>query len=383
MKTDTIIVGSGIIGMSLANILSKNNKKVIIIEKNLSNNLKNRRVYALSEKTKSFFESISIWENIIGINQLDEMKLYYRDCILNDALSFKRIDFNKNIGYIAESNNIMKALVEKINQDENITLYDNCSINDITNKFNNIKIITTDEKIIEAKYLFSCEGLKSDIKKYLGIDNLYDDYDSKAKVFNIKHEQSNKRIATQIFLKSGPVAFLPISLNESSVVASIRNNFISDNFNEDNICSFLEKITNNALGKIELNSKILSFDLVGFDSESYKIGNTLFVGDSAHSVHPLAGMGLNLGISDVIEINEVIKGSSQIFGDKNFFSGYARKQKVINKKARQQLKIIERLYSSENKVIMKIINLGMKNIQKSSLLKEKIINHANNNLSIF
>ena len=53
MKTDTIIVGSGIIGMSLANILSKNNKKVIIIEKNLSNNLKNRRVYALSEKTKS------------------------------------------------------------------------------------------------------------------------------------------------------------------------------------------------------------------------------------------------------------------------------------------------------------------------------------------
>ena len=383
MKTDAIIVGSGIIGMSLAIILSKNNKKTIIIEKNLSNNLNNRRVYALSEKTKSFFESISIWENISNINQLDEMSLYYRDYITDDVLSFKRIDSQKNIGYIGESNNIMKALIKKIEHDKNIKLYDNCSVDEISNHLNNLEITTTDKNTIKSKYLFSCDGSKSNIKKYLGLDNQYDYYDSKAKVFNIKHEKSNNNTATQIFLQSGPVAFLPLTLNESSMVVSIKNKFNSEEFSEDNICGFLEKITNNSFGKIELNSKILSFDLVGFDSESYISGNTVFVGDSAHSVHPLAGMGLNLGISDVIEIDEVIKGSSQIFGDKNFFSGYARKQKIVNKKARQQLKIIEKLYSLENNTIMQIIKFGMKNIQKSTFLKEKIIKHANNNLSIF
>ncbi len=383
MKSDAVIVGSGIIGMSLAIILSRSNKKVIIIEKNLSNNLNNRRVYALSEKTKSFFKSISVWNNILDVNQLDNMNLYYRNYIIDNELSFKRIDSFKNIGYIAKSNNIMKALIEKIEQDKNITLYDNCSIDEINNQQNNIHIITTDKNIIKSKYLFSCEGSKSEIKKFLGIDNFYDDYDSKALVFNVKHDKSNKSTATQIFLQSGPVAFLPISFNESSMVVSIKNKFISEDFSEDNICGFLEKITNNAFGKIKLNSKILSFDLIGFDSESYINENTVFVGDSAHAVHPLAGMGLNLGISDVIEINEVILGSSQRFGDKSFFSSYARKQKIINKKARQQLKFIEKLYTVENKIIAKIINLGMKNIQKSSFLKEKIIKHANNNLSIF
>ena len=383
MKTDAIIVGSGIIGMSLAIILSRNNKKTIIIEKNLSNNLNNRRVYALSEKTKSFFESISIWENISNINQLDEMSLYYRDYITDDVLSFKRIDSQKNIGYIGESNNIMKALIEKIEHDKNIKLYDNCSVDEISNHLNNLEIITTDKNTIKSKYLFSCDGSKSNIKKHLGLDNQYDYYDSKAKVFNIKHEKSNNNTATQIFLQSGPVAFLPLTLNESSMVVSIKNKFNYEEFSEDNICGFLEKITNNSFGKIELNSKILSFDLVGFDSESYISGNTVFVGDSAHSVHPLAGMGLNLGISDVIEIDKAIKGSHQIFGDKNFFSGYARKQKIVNKKARQQLKIIEKVYSLDNNAIMQIIKFGMKNIQKSTFLKEKIIKHANNNLSIF
>ena len=68
MKADAVIVGSGIVGMSLAITLSRQNKKVIIIEKNFSNNLNNNRFYALSEKTKIFFENINIWNNIKNTN---------------------------------------------------------------------------------------------------------------------------------------------------------------------------------------------------------------------------------------------------------------------------------------------------------------------------
>ena len=64
MNADIIIVGSGIVGMSLALSLSKENKKIIIIEKNLNASKKINRVYSISEKTKFFFEDIDVWRNL-------------------------------------------------------------------------------------------------------------------------------------------------------------------------------------------------------------------------------------------------------------------------------------------------------------------------------
>ena len=385
MKADAVIVGSGIVGMSLAISLSRQNKKVIIIEKNFSKNLNNNRFYALSEKTRTFFENINIWDNIKNVNSLHEMHLYYRNFANRNMINFRRDDIQKkNIGYIAQSKEIMKALINEIEKDNNINLYDNCLIEKIDNHDMEIELSTDDKKNIISRYLFSCEGSKSNIKKIFGIKNIIDDYASKAMVFNIEHEKSNRNSAIQIFLETGPVAFLPISTYRSSMVISIKNRFSDrEMFNNNNICSYLEKITNNNFGVIKADSKIINFNLVGFDSETYKHGNIIFVGDSAHSVHPLAGMGLNLGISDVSAIDNTFANKKQIFEDKSFFSDYARNQKIINKQARQQLKLIEKAYSIENDIANKVINITMKSIEKSDFLKDGIIKYANNNISFF
>ena len=72
-----------------------------------------------------------------------------------------------------------------------------------------------------------------------------------------------------------------------------------------------------------------------------------------------------------------------MFSKRNFFASYGRKQKIINKKARQQLKIIEKIFSIENKILEKFIESSMSNIHKSNFVKKKIVHHANNNLSFF
>ena len=100
-------------------------------------------------------------------------------------------------------------------------------------------------------------------------------------------------------------------------------------------------------------------------------------------MHPLAGMGLNLGISDIIEIVNITNSNSLSFNNKNFYSKYARKQKIINKQARRQLKFIEKIYSMDNKLAESVIKNTMSAIQKSGFVKKKIIEHANNNLSFF
>ena len=383
MKVDFIIVGAGIIGMTMALALCRSGKKVAIIEKNLEKSLKINRVYTLSEKTKLFYQEIGLWDDILEINNLDGMSIYYRNLEKNNIISFSRNN-NNNIGYIVQSKNIILELKETLSKYKNFSLMDKSTVNSMEEFENSVKIKTDKNIEIEAEYLISCEGSNSQIKKDINIKNTYDDYKSIALVFNIEHKIANNNIAFQIFLESGPIAFLPIDNNNFSMVVSVKNKFASDeNFSKENICNYLEIISSGKFGKIQVKSEIASFNLMGFDSEKYKLNNILFVGDSAHGIHPLAGMGLNLGVSDIIEIMKTIDSKSKIAGSKNFFSAYARRQKIINKNARQQLKFIERIYSIENSVVKNIIKITMKNIQKSNYIKSAIVKHANNNLNFF
>ena len=383
MKVDFIIVGAGIIGMTMALALCRSGKKVAIIEKNLEKSLKINRVYTLSEKTKLFYQEIGLWDDILEINNLDGMSIYYRNLEKNNIISFSRNN-NNNIGYIVQSKNIILALKETLDKYKNFSLMDKSTVNSMEEFENSVKIKTDKNIEIEGKYLISCEGSNSKIKKDINIKNTYDDYKSIALVFNIEHKIVNNNIAFQIFLESGPIAFLPIDNNNFSMVVSVKNKFASDeNFSKENICNYLEIISSGKFGKIQVKGEIASFNLMGFDSEKYKLNNILFVGDSAHGIHPLAGMGLNLGVSDIIEIMKTIDSKSKIAGSKFFFSAYARRQKIINKNARQQLKFIERIYSIENSVVKNIIKITMQNIQKSNYIKSAIVKHANNNLNFF
>ena len=383
MKVDFIIVGAGIIGMTMALALCRSGKKVAIIERNLEKSLKINRVYTLSEKTKLFYQEIGLWDDILEINNLDGMSIYYRNLEKNNIISFSRNN-NNNIGYIVQSKNIILALKETLGKYKNFSLMDKSMINNMEEFENSVKIKTDKNMEIEGKYLISCEGSNSKIKKDINIKNTYDDYKSIALVFNIEHKISNKNIAFQIFMESGPIAFLPIDNNNFSMVVSVKNKFASDgNFSKENICNYLEIISSGKFGKIQVKGEIAAFNLMGFDSEKYKLNNIIFVGDSAHWIQPLAGMGLNLGVSDIIEIMKTVDSESKITGSKNFFSAYARRQKIINKNARQQLKFIEKIYSIENSVVKNIIKITMQNIQKSNYIKSAIVKHANNNLNFF
>ena len=383
MKNEITIVGAGIVGMSLALVFSSKNKKVTILERNLKKSLAANRIYSLSTKSKSLFEEINVWDNLKELNKINKMHLYYRNFSQEKSLCLH--SDKREIGYISQSNDLMKALLKEVKSNDNIKLIDNLNITNIYDAKDKIFHLEVDNsKLIKSNYIFSCEGANSLIKKQLDSEFIKKNYNAKAYVFNLSHEISNKNIAYQIFLESGPIAFLPIGEKEFSMVVSVNNNKINKSiFEKDNIVNFINKIINKKFGKIKLSSDLISFDLYGFNSESYRYGNIIFVGDSAHSVHPLAGMGLNLGISDIIEISQSFEKSIPSFGNLKFFDNYVRKQKIVNSHAKGQLEAIEKLYSLDNSLVEKIINFGMSSIDNSELLKDNIIRYANQNLSIF
>ena len=111
MKNEITIVGAGIIGMSLALVFSSKNKKVTILERNLKKSLSTNRIYSISTKSKSLFEEINVWGNLKELNKINKMHLYYRNFSQEKSLCLH--SDKREIGYISQSNDLMKALLKK------------------------------------------------------------------------------------------------------------------------------------------------------------------------------------------------------------------------------------------------------------------------------
>ncbi len=383
MKTDIVIVGAGVIGMSLALSLSQRNKKILILERDMKKSHSTNRFYSISNKSKNFFKEIEVWSKFKFINEIKKMRIFYRSFEEKNSLNFH--SGLQKIGFISQSADITSILYKKVMADKNIKLIDKVNLKSVIQRDeNNYEIESSKSDIYSGDYIFSCEGTNSFIKDQINIKNSIKDYNSKAFVFNIQTENSNNNSAYQIFLKNGPIAFLPVSDNEFSIVISIRNKYDDSNiYFKENLPYYLDQITNGYFGKMNILGDVINFNLLGHNLKNYKYKNIMFVGDSAHSVHPLAGMGLNLGLSDVIEINKAFDSPIYEYGNNKFFDKYARNQKIINSHAKQQLELIERFYSIDNFFAKNLINFGMSVINKNDFFKKNITNHANQNLSFF
>ena len=383
MKKDVIIVGAGIIGMSLALSLSKKNKRILLLEKDLKRSHLINRIYSISNKSKDFFKELNIWSRLNCINDINKMSLFYRNFHDENNLSF--YSETKKIGYIAQSVDITNALLKEVTANKNIELIDKVNLKNVIERDeNSFELESSESGTYIADYIFSCEGSNSFLKDQLNIKNSIKDYDSKALVFSVQHENSNNNSAYQVFLESGPIAFLPVSNNEFSMVMSIKNKFYDPSlYCKENLPNYLNEVTKGFFGKMSIPEDIINFSLFGYNLDDYKHKNILFVGDSAHSVHPLAGMGLNLGLSDIIEIIKAFEINTFKYGHYKFFDKYIRKQKIVNSQAIKQLELIEKFYAFENSFIGNLLIYGMSVINKSNFLKKNITNHANQNLSFF
>ena len=381
MKNNYTIIGGGIIGLSLSIALAKRGNEVNIVEKNSNSNVKNNRFYSLSGKTKKYLESINIWENIDSVCPIKNMSIYFREISDKNIVSFSPSMSNKNICYILKSSNLWNSLHSHINNYENINFYDNSTLVDCSQSKDRVSLQLDNGLGFDTNFLFACDGINSSVKNFFNITEKKYDYSSAAITFNVSHSLSNDRSATQVFLESGPIAFLPIDEFSSSIVITIKKSCLkSINYNENDALLTLKRTFGNIYGDFSLTSKIYNFDLFGSETNLYQNNRVILVGDSAHSIHPLAGMGLNIGYSDIMKISECLDNSIYDYDDKRLFYKYERDQAVINRRARITLEYIEKMFSSKKKSIHHLIYTGMYLTNSSNFIKREIMNYANHNL---
>ncbi len=277
------IIGSGLSSLALAKALV--NQKiyidVIILKKAFDYN--RSRTLGISKSNIQFFN-----KNIINIEKiiwrLKKIEIFTDNLRNEKLLNFE--NNNEELFSIVKNHKLYEILhkslkknkyYKEINKKKILGLEDNYDL-----------IINTDFNHIFMKKYFN----KKIIKKY----------DSFAFTSIINHEKISNNVATQIFTKNGPLAFLPISKHETSIVYSIQN---QKNISKENVKELIKKY--NFKYKIKNINKIDSFELKSFNLRSYYYKNILAFGDLLHKIHPLAGQGFNMTVRDLEILLNIIK----------------------------------------------------------------------------
>ena len=306
-NADTIIIGGGLIGLTIAFFLGKIGLKVIIIDKNKITSKQSIdfdfRTTAISEGSKKILDSNNIWRYLQKNSQkIEKIKVFDRYATNN--LDFINPKQSKVLGYIVENKYIKKALISEIKKYKNIKIIEDSVIQDLTTSDNEVTL-KTDESHFKSKLLIASDGKNSFIRKLENQSLFKKKYDQSALVLNIVHEKNHMNTAYEIFYKSGPLAILPMKNHsnrkfKSSIVWSHSVDFINslNSCDDSFLCKIIDEKTYNYIGQVEKIIKKKVFNLSAHLNTSIAKNRVIYVGDSAHSIHPIAGQGWNLGIRD-------------------------------------------------------------------------------------
>ena len=278
------ILGNGLTALTLAKALVNNEINVDVFYNKKNYKISDMRTIGISKNNIDFFNS-----NIINIEKI--------------IWNLKKIEiFSENL-------NKERLINFKTNNDQLFSILKNYKLHNLLeqnllkNKFFKSKFISEKNLSFLNEYdlIINCEPSSLITNRYFS-KKIIKKYNSYAYTTVITHDQILNDTALQIFTKRGPLAFLPVSNRQTSVVYSLYN---SNNQKEENIDQLIKD--KNFRYKIKNIDKVKSFELKSLNLRSYYHNNILAFGDLLHKVHPLAGQGFNMTIRDIKVLLEIIK----------------------------------------------------------------------------
>ncbi len=387
MTYDILIIGGGMVGATIACTLGDSPFRIGVIEAHEAKGLWPReqydiRVSAITRATQNVFELVGAWEGMAARRITPYGHMHVWDATGSGAIDFDCADIGEpDLGHIIENSVILDALLERMGQFENIDLICPAQVSRLECDGRYATISLADGKTLSAELVIAADGANSWVRDQVGIATTGWSYDQSAVVATITTERSHGGTAYQRFMPEGPLAFLPMPEGLSSIVWSTTPERAEElvAMEEGLFLDELQQAFGDTLGCMGATGPRGAYPLILKHANSYVAERVVLAGNAAHAIHPLAGQGLNLGVSDAAALAEVLLSAHREGkppGDYGVLRRYERWRKADNVTVMAAMDGFKRLFSNDSMPLSLLRNLGLTLAERSGPLKHRMIRRA-------
>lgn len=394
---DIVIVGAGIAGSALALALAGQGLRCAVVEARPLAPAElpqaydvqhfDARVSALTPRSRRFLERLDAWQAIERYRYCPYDHMTVWDAQGTGAIEFDCGDVDAAaLGYIVENRVIVNALLEQVASCRDIELIAEAALAACQREEDeSLRIELEDGGVLGADLLIAADGALSRVRELMGFRTREWDYGHRAIVATVETQESHQNTAWQRFMSSGPLALLPLpgadGRHYCSIVWSAQEEPAQEllQLGDSDFCRALSQASEQRLGDVVAASARFAFPLRQRHATDYVQPGIALVGDAAHTIHPLAGQGVNLGLQDVAVLSEEISlalAQGVNPGQIQMLRRYQRRRKGENLLMMGAMDGFKRLFEEPSLPVRWLRNTGMRNVNQMLPLKRQLMRHA-------
>lgn len=389
-RYDIIVVGAGLIGAALALHLAKTTSLAIaLVERNapmdaeLSPSLKqaNQRVVALGHLAVGMLTDINVFPELGEHHAYPYQSMAVWDENSEGDLHFSASDADAcELGYMVDAQACTRALQAKTlaSNDKNLTCFYEAATHELILQRDGARLVG-DGLDLRARLVVGADGGRSWVRNQAKLFANHHGYGQQGIVAKIKTSHPHRDCAWQRFLSTGPVAALPVYDNYSSIVWSA-DNALSKALMDMSDADFslaLADAFEQRLGAVVELGKRQAFPLLSQQADAYYSTSLALVGDAAHSIHPLAGQGANLGFKDALCLSKMIaQAPKDSIGDVAFLHAYQQKRMPDNRQTDWLMTALNAAYRADMPLWSAARGMGMNWINSKQSIKAMLAKQA-------
>ncbi|MFD2168356.1 FAD-dependent oxidoreductase [Thalassotalea euphylliae] len=384
-QTDVIIVGGGMVGGATALALADLGLKVTLFERQAPLDFDQEqpfdlRVSAISLGSEQLLASLDAWHPIHEMRACPYKRLGVSEIESSYTEFNAELIDRTHLGHIIENRVVQLALWKKISEHHRVEVVIGEALESLQTSEAGVSLVGEKNSYC-AKLVVAADGANSWVRKQVGIGCTGWNYRQAAMLINVSTALPQQDITWQKFTSSGPLAMLPLPGNNASLVWYHHKDEIKrlSQLSNQQLCEAVNREFPDKLGKIETVIDKAFFPLTRQHANQYYKGSVVLLGDSAHSINPLAGQGVNLGFKDVralqFAIAEAISGGAS-WHSESVLKNYERQRRTDNLMMMSGMDAIYSAFSNDNPVVKGLRNAALIAANKLPFGKKKVLEYA-------